>query len=169
MFHRDSIRLRNHDYRVGVYFITLVTYRRRRLFGSIQAGRMLLSAAGEVAHEQWQNVAHLRTHVLIDEFVVMPDHFHAIVWLRDDTTPYQFRRCSRLPGFTFRKFSGSQGPSLMTVVGSYKAGVSRYLRLFDGSLKAVWQRNYYERLIRSQEDLERCREYIRNNPKNWKG
>lgn len=168
MNNRRSIRLSTHDYSLGIYFITLVTHKRQRLFGKIINGEMILSAAGEEVRNQWLNLVNLRPNIRLDEFVVMPYHFHALIWIK--SSGHLFEDCLTFiaPGRTSRKFSGSHGPTLMAIIGSYKAGVSRLLRLFNDSFATVWQRNYYERILWNETQLEIYRNYIRDNPKNWK-
>ncbi len=168
MSSRRSIRLKNHDYTSGVYFITLVTDQRRRLFGDVINGEMWLSAAGEEARNQCLNLANLRSNTLLDEFVVMPDHFHAIIWLKKSDSQFEFSRFHGQPDKPLRRFSGSPGSSLMSVIGSYKSGLSRYLRLIDCSLGQVWQRDYFEKIVMNKTELLAYRKYIRDNPKNWR-
>lgn len=168
MSSRRSIRLKNHDYTSGVYFITLVTDQRRRLFGEIIDGKMCLSPAGEEARDQWLNLANLRSNTLLDEFVVMPDHFHAIIWLKKSDSQFEFPRFYGQPVLPLRRFSRSRGQSLASVIGSYKSGLSRYLRSIDCSLGQIWQRDYFERIVMNKTELLAYRKYIRDNPKNWK-
>ena len=169
MHSRRSVRLPNHDYTIGVYFITLVTHKRRCIFGEIRDQRMFLSAAGVLARDQWRNIDNLRPNICIDEFIIMPNHIHAILWLGTEEGAFDFNAFTELPQGSQRKFSGSQGPSLSTIIGSYKSGLSRLLRSLYGSVDQVWQRDYFEKIIRNKTILMGYREYIRNNPKNWEG
>ena len=82
---RSSLRLKNFDYTgAGAYFITISTKYRRNMFGQIRNGEMILSEAGTVVQEEWLNLPNLRPGVELDEFVVMPNHFHAILWLPEE-------------------------------------------------------------------------------------
>ncbi len=89
--HRRSIRLKTHDYAGdGVYYITLVTKNRRRLFGTVVNGRMVLSDAGQIVCDEWLKSAEILNEIALDEWVVMPEHFHALVSIRapKDNRPY---------------------------------------------------------------------------------
>jgi REP element-mobilizing transposase RayT len=78
--HRRSIRLKGYDYALeGLYFITLCVQNRAHLFGEIKNGKMILSPYGQIAHEEWLNTGNIRDNVALHEFIVMPDHFHAII------------------------------------------------------------------------------------------
>src|SRR4051794_19179560 len=80
--HRHTIRLPNYDYRqAGAYFVTLCTYQCAELFGEIVEGEMVLNDYGHIALDEWIETAIVRPGVILDEFIVMPNHFHAIVFL----------------------------------------------------------------------------------------
>lgn len=82
--HRRSIRLRGYDYtRQGAYFVTVCTEERRRVFGTVVNGRMALNDAGRVVRDEWLKSAAIRHEIVLDEWVDMPDHFHAIVAIRN--------------------------------------------------------------------------------------
>jgi REP element-mobilizing transposase RayT len=85
--HRRSLRLKGYDYtRPGAYFITLVSFQRDEIFGEVVDGEMKLSSLGQVAQEEWLKTAKLSPYVKLfeDEFVVMPNHAHGIIWLAGD-------------------------------------------------------------------------------------
>src|SRR5690606_9254532 len=78
--HRRSIRLKGYDYaKEGLYFITLYVQNREHIFGKIKNGKMILNPYGQIAHEEWLNTGNIRDNVALHEFIVMPDHFHAII------------------------------------------------------------------------------------------
>ncbi len=168
--HRRSIRLRGYDYtRPGAYFVTICTRKRVCLFGDVVDGEMRLNALGDVVRDEWFRTAELRPYVRLDEreFVVMPNHIHGIIWIvgddtvGDDTVGAQ-RRCAptRKPNVT----PGSLG----AIVRSFKSAVTKRINALRGTPGApLWQRNYYEHIIRNEEALQRIREYIANNPLRW--
>ena len=83
--HRRSIRLRGWDYTsAAAYFVTVVTHERQALFGDVVDGQVLLSEAGRIAAEEWARTAEVRANVELDEFVVMPNHVHGIIWIVDE-------------------------------------------------------------------------------------
>ena len=153
--HRHSIRLPHYDYtQAGAYFITIVTYQRELLFDD--------PVLRQIVETFWQRIPQHMPHVKLDVFVVMPNHFHGILWLiktdlgtsmPDTISPPQ----SHLP-------AGSLG----AIVGNFKSITTRrinQLRKTPG--QPVWQRNYYEHIIRHDKELNAIRQYIIDNPANW--
>jgi REP element-mobilizing transposase RayT len=159
---RRSIRLPGYDYTLaGAYFITICTAGRECLFGDVSDGAMMLSPAGRIVEEQWLRSASLREELALDAFVVMPNHVHGIVMLADQPPRVGARgaRPSRqlhLPG-------GSVG----AFVSGFKASATRHVSQLRGGTASVWQRNYYEHVIRDDRSLNRIREYIYDNPRRW--
>ena len=160
---RRSIRLPDFDYRTPAgYFVTICTAGRRTLFGSVVDGCMRTSRFGEIVRDEWFRTARIRPGVLLleEEFVVMPNHVHGIIWLTEEPSPAP-------------NPSGSGRPRLMprsvgAIVGAFKSAVARRINQERGSPgAAVWQRNYWERIIRSDRELERIRTYIAENPLRW--
>ena len=156
--YRKRLRLPGFDYGKGhVYFITLCTHNRSRLFGSITAQRITPSPAGEMLADAWHGLPAFIPGLLLDAYVVMPDHFHAILALID---PEDGR-------------GHSPAPTLAEVVRRFKGQVMReYRKSVDGGLwepynKHLWQRSYHEHVIRDDDDLQAHREYIVNNPRKW--
>ena len=162
--HRRSIRLRGWDYRNnGVYFVTTNTHDRAHLFGQVVNGVMVVSDFGRVVIDEWKRTAKLRPYVRLDAFVVMPDHVHGIIWIANDDDA---GRVEAMP----RPYPprGVKSGSLGAIVGAFKSAVTRRINGIRDTLGApVWQRNYYERIIRTQRELNNVRRYIRNNPANW--
>ena len=163
--HRRSIRLRGYDYtQPGAYFITICTYARRDLFDS--------PAFRQIAEQQWRSLARAGERgmcggrIALDAWVVMPDHLHGIIVI-DTPMPQENAAGSDIDGPGTRNGLGiNVAPgSLGALVRSYKAAVARRinaLRRAPGA--AVWQRGYYERVVRDEEALERVRRYIAANP-----
>jgi putative transposase len=160
--HRRSIRLRGYDYtRAGAYFVTACAHARESLFGQIVAGEMRRNTYGEIALECWQAIPDHGPHVELDAFVVMPNHIHGILVLPDDTA-------SPLRQATQERFSKPVAGSLPTIVRLYKAAVTRRINeVRNAPGVPIWQRNYYEHIIRDQASLDRIRAYIADNPSRW--
>ncbi|MDX1586419.1 MAG: transposase [Balneolaceae bacterium] len=173
---RASNRVKNFDYSSpGFYFLTICTDNRFHLFGKIVRGQMRLNRYGEIASEEWLKTEMLRENVRLDEFVIMPDHVHAIIQLIDTEHDEPHRRgtARRAPAsieYTqFEQFGKPTKNSIPTIVRSYKSAVTRKINICHGRPgNKIWQRNYYERIIREETSLNRIREYIRKNPENWK-
>jgi REP element-mobilizing transposase RayT len=162
--HRRSIRLKGWDYRhPGAYFVTLVTRDREPLFGFVDGGTVKTTQAGLIAQTLWRNLPYHFAHVRLDEFIVMPNHLHAIIWL---ATNEGLPDADPPASPTRRLLSGSLG----AVVGSYKSQVTRRINAMRHTPGAVvWQVNYYEHIIRNERALAEIRQYIRDNPMRWEG
>ncbi len=190
--HRRSIRLAGFDYASpGWYFVTLCTHQRASLFGEIEAGAMHLSTAGRMVEDWWYRLPTRFPTVRLDAFVVMPNHVHGILGIADapavPTTgvvpptdavsptvgaPLVGARPEAEPS---RNRAGTRpAPTgLGDVVGTFKSlTTNAYIRgvraegwaPFDGRL---WQRNYWERVIRDERELDLARRYIADNPMRW--
>jgi putative transposase len=187
---RQSIRLRNFDYTSsGAYFVTICSDQREDLFGSIGKNVMYLSGLGEVILETWNAIPAHFSSCEIDEFVVMPNHIHGILWLNvsAQSSPFPVGAQHAAPLHVDAQFDAnhrtSKTPitpqyqyipeprlvtanSLVAIIRSLKAAVTKQARANNPETK-VWQRNYHEHIIRNDSDLERIRTYIQTNPHNW--
>ena len=170
---RRSIRLPEYDYgQPGAYFITVCTQGRMCLFGDVVRGRMRLNAHGRIVAEEWHRTERIRDHVALDAFVVMPNHVHGIIGITVDPDghgPNERRGTARrAPTGTNRRFGQPRPGSLPTIVRAFKSAATRRINQHRGTPGAsVWQRNYYEHIVRGRRDLERIRRYIRTNPARW--
>ncbi len=168
---RRSIRLPAYDYaQPGAYFITIVTASRLCLFGDVTDDAVRLSPAGVIANDELRRTERLRDGVEIDAYVVMPNHIHAILWLLDGgTAPTQQGTARRAPTYdALRRFGKPASNSLSTIVGAYKSAVTKRIRAtrHQPALE-VWQRGYYEHIIRTEAALTNIRAYIGQNPRLW--
>ena len=167
-FHtRRSIRLQDYDYtREGVYFITICSHEKRCLFGRIDTEMMELNRYGKIVQACWDEISNHYPQVDLDYFVVMPNHIHGIFVINEGSGMIYHATTTSSP--TKREFSKPIAGSISTIIGTFKAGVTRQInRISEISIK-VWQRNYYERIIRTEEELMQTRHYIITNPQNWK-
>jgi putative transposase len=170
---RRSIRLPGYDYtQPGGYFVTICTKDQGRVLGEVADGQVGLTALGQVAS---QCLADLPAHfpaVELDEWVVMPNHIHVILILRSPGGGVQLNAPTvrtgsqnHTEGRAFPRLSPGKG-TLAVVVRTYKAAVTTLARR-EHLAEGVWQRNYYEHVIRSGAELRRIREYIALNPLAW--
>lgn len=179
--HRRSIRLKGYDYTAnGAYFVTLCTDHRRHLFGSIEDASLVPTPAGTIAEERWFALPEHHPGVTLDEFVVMPDHIHGIIIIDRAAPPpsadeleeglEQAILAHDDEGSTpMSRPKGAPSGSLGAIIGSYKSSVSRHINKLNGTPGApIWQRDYWERIIRHDRALFFIRRYIRNNPANWR-
>ena len=156
---RRSMRLEGYDYsRESAYFVTLCTSDRRCFLGSITEACPDLSGEGSVVNDCWVEIPKHSVSVEIDEFIVMPNHLHGVLFLGAKETAVGATHAS----------PASRRRTLGTVIGAFKSASARRINELRGTPgAAVWQRNYYEHVIRSEESLERIREYIVTNPERW--
>ena len=161
--HRRSIRLPGYDYTAaGAYFITICTQGRECLFGQVVDGEMRLNAPGEIVRAEWEKSAALRAEIELGPYAVMPNHFHAIVVIADDGRG----TARRVP--TVEQFGKPVAGSVPTIVRAFKSAVTRQINLVRQTPgAAVWQRNYYEHIIRNESSYENIAAYILNNPRQW--
>ena len=162
---RQSIRLKEYDYTAaGAYFVTIATWQKEPLLGEVENGVVRLSPLGQCAADSLQGLtAHFPLQV--DEWVVMPDHLHAILVINANATCGEVGKTSLRPcGVPAGTIPGSLG----AIVQNFKSLAARRISALRRTPGArVWQRNYYEHIIRDWDDMERIRLYIRNNPLRW--
>lgn len=167
---RRSIRLRGYDYhQPGAYFVTICTQNRECIFGEVVDRQMILNEAGRMVETVWRELPQHYAGIEVEAFVVMPNHVHGIIILVGAGAP----ACPDNPGRPQGVAPTMSTMSLPDVVHRFKSlTTARYRhgvrqdgwRPFPGRL---WQRNYYERVIRGEKELNRVREYIINNPLHW--
>jgi REP element-mobilizing transposase RayT len=164
--HRRSIRLQGYNYgQNNAYFVTCCTYNRDCLFGEIVNDEIVLNPYGEIVQDEWLQTAKLRPEIELDAFVVMPNHFHGIVVIVGD--PVGARRAVPLQNRT-ESFGKPISGSLPTIMRSFKSAVTRRINLLRNTPKTpIWQRNYFEHILRYETELNRIRLYISANPAQW--
>ena len=233
--HRRSIRLQGYDYsREGLYFITLCCQNRKHLFGTIRNGKILLSPAGEIVKEEWEKTPAIRPNTKLHEYIIMPNHFHAIIeiifsaqsqsresqsekkesnlkgenksrstgelqFAPTEFAPTEFKSPSQTIGAIIRGFKGAStkrikenyfsnlgsGKSIFAPKEPIKKSNSKEEKnsLSTGELQfaptefapttnfspkdKIWQRDYYEHIIRNKKSYHRISNYIQNNPAQW--
>ena len=170
---RQSTRLHDFDYSsAGAYFITICAHNRECLFGDIVDGVMRLNEVGRVIADEWQKTAVIRPSVTLDQFIVMPNHFHAIIFINDVGATRWVARSTDNRSTTRATHrvapTNLASNSLGAIIGQFKSAVSRQLkRAGHHPQTPVWQRNYYDHVIRNEKSLQEIRDYIQNNPMKW--
>ena len=177
--HRRSIRLTGHDYsQSGLYFITLCTIDRTCMFGNVVEGKMQLNDIGQLVEQEWLNTINIRhDDVRLHNYIVMPNHFHAIIEIRrgESHSPQSHSSQSHLSQSDSPSITNEcninendlpqrmKSPSKMVgaIVRGFKGAVSRQLGY------SIWQRNYYEHIIRTDASYRHISNYIENNPTKW--
>jgi REP element-mobilizing transposase RayT len=166
---RRSIRIPGFDYsQPGAYYVTICSYHRQPIFGRIVEGEVLLSDEGGIVEEEWLMAEMLRSEIRLDEFVIMPNHLHGIVIFNETSTHLSVGAHGHAP------LPGHEGSlhrplrTLGSLVARFKGSVTRRARMMvDDPTYIVWQRNYYEHVIRNEIELNQIRRYIVENPLRW--
>jgi REP element-mobilizing transposase RayT len=156
---RKNIRLRDYDFSSpGAYMVTICTIKRHQpILGSLQNGLIKLSPLGKVISKRWSTIPEHFPGVSLDTWIIMPDHIHGILLFELSDTGEACLAPTTQP-------TSDKLPTLGAVIGSFKATVTRDVRKRGISNETIWQRGYYEHVLRNQVDLESAREYITQNP-----
>ena len=165
-YHIESTRLSGWDYAAaGWYFVTICTRDHVLLLGAVIEGKVRLSQAGEIVAEEWLETERLRSNVSLDEWVVMPNHFHGIIIIenviegKDPETPQR--------GVSSKTDARQWKPdSLGAIINQFKGACTKRIR-DAGQRDYAWQSRFYDHIIRSEESLHDIRQYIRDNPLKW--
>jgi len=192
--HRRSIRLKGYDYSAnGMYFITICTKNRQHLFGDVADGEMVLNETGQIVKSEWLNTVNVRQgEVILHDFVVMPNHFHALIEICRrrgvSNTPLSHTSishasishtpnngvCDTTEGVcdTTKGVCDTTKGVCDTPLRSPSKSLGAIVRGFKSTVSkqigfSVWQRNYHEHIIRDSRDFEKISKYIRNNPACW--
>ena len=177
---RHTIRLPGYDYaQAGGYFVTIVTQGRECALGTVEDGNVILSNPGHAVAATWNQIPQHFSNVVLDEFVIMPNHVHGIIMIVDGSrgTPsvlYGGGRgrstlgevsTSTSPDLPLR---ANQGRGLPEIIRAFKSFSARRINGMQNTPgQPFWQRNYYEHVIRSEAELQKIRQYIHNNPLKW--
>ena len=182
--YRKSIRLQGYDYALpGGYFVTIATHKRKPIFGRIVDFEMELNSYGEVAVACWEEIPSHFEKILLDAFVIMPNHVHGIILTQESQTIIENPGATtEVPpeGHVYPTHAAAlrldketpnsprKPASLGVIMNSYKAAVTKILHRQQGlPHHPIWQSNYYERIIRNERELNAIRAYILENPLNW--
>jgi REP element-mobilizing transposase RayT len=155
---RKSIRLKDYDYsQAGYYFVTICTQNREKIFGEVVNGRMKFSEAGMIADKCLNEIQIHFPNSKLDYYCIMPNHLHLIIIINEDVgnthaCSLQFSRDKQL---------------LPVILGSVKSAISKFIHHHYNNTNKVWQKSYYEHIIRNDLELYEIRKYIEINPLNW--
>ena len=165
--HRRSIRLKGYDYsQAGAYFVTLVARQREMLFGDVVNEEMIVSEFGKIVSEKWEWLETQYPYIELGAWIVMPNHFHGILVIHEHgrggsrSAPTGDLQIAR-PTPTKRKLLGG-------LIGAFKTVSTKHINLLRQTEgQVVWQRNYYEHIIRDDRETDRIHRYIESNPSMW--
>jgi putative transposase len=166
---RRSIRLPHFDYsQPAAYFLTICTHEKQCLLGAIVGAEVALGARGRIVDECWREIPTHFPNVEVPTHVVMPNHLHGIVVLRRRVTSQAPGDSRPAENAAPRRIGALGTGSIPAIVRSFKAITTRRVRERLGeSALALWQRSYYERVIRNEDEFRKTSEYIRLNPARW--
>lgn len=159
--HRRSIRLKGYDYAsAGAYFITICVQSRKHALGGVIKGCVELSPSGLLVMQAWQYLPQRFPRVTLDAFVIMPNHVHGIIRLSGD--PQSANKCEH------GRARGTQPGSLPAIVQRFKSLSTQLINKANNTPgQRFWQEDYYEHVVRDDDDMERIRRYIAANPLRW--
>jgi putative transposase len=165
---RKSVRLKAYDYSApGAYFVTICAHQHQNLFGVVANNQIVLNELGKIVDTGWQWLSTHFAYVMLDEWVIMPNHVHGIIIIGDVTQPI-FSSSPDESGRIHDEAGDSERKPLSQIIGAFKSRVTKLIRRDPGRWHdLIWQRNYYEHVIRNEGDLDATRQYIRQNPLNW--
>lgn len=163
---RKSPRLKGYDYtQSGAYFVTVCTDQRQHLFGVVEDDVMVLSPYGFLAEANWLTLPKHYSHVRLDQYVIMPNHVHGIIFLIDEINDDVGEGLQTLPYDDNIRFKRHGLPEIIRGFKTWSARRINEVRHSKGT--PVWQRSFHDHIIRNESDLNRIREYVHNNPALW--
>jgi putative transposase len=194
--HRRSVRFKGFDYAAPFgYYVTICVHEKRCAFGRVVEGAVHHNAYGKMVDEEWKRTGESRGEIALDEYIVMPNHFHAIVIIRgaapndptrnNDATDRRGMAChAQLDDMAHDEgmahegmarhaptFGQPQARALGTIIGAFKGAVKRRINAHRAerglSPIDVWQRSFHDRIIRDETELNAIRKYIIENPLHW--
>jgi len=179
--HRRSIRLKGYDYsQAGGYYVTIVTWHRECLFGEVVNKEMILNKVGKIVEWEWLELPKRFSYIELGAYMVMPNHFHGILFIHETvgatrqgqinsqtgSEPLQTNTSVGMDGSPLPR--GPKPASLGAILAQFKSrATKRIWKIPEFKETPIWQRNYYEHIIRNAVELERISVYIRNNPSQW--
>jgi len=177
---RQSTRLREYDYStVNAYFVTLCTYNRECLFGYIEESGMISNQFGNIVHTKWNDIPVHFKNIVLDEFTIMPNHLHGIIIITDKKMDVGAKHSLNTKTFAIHQSNTNASPlqnhqkgtkpgSLSSIIQNFYSVTTRKInRIRKTPGLKLWQRNYFDRIIRNENELNKIREYIINNPLKW--
>ena len=150
----------------GAYFVTICTKNREHFFGEISGGKMVLNNVGKIVAQQWQWLESQYHHVLLDEWVVMPNHFHGIICIVNNDPVVAGRDVGTGRELSLPKPCKPPKP-IPQLIGAFKTTSSKRIHRETKFLDFAWQRSYHDHIIRDEKSLENIRNYVQQNPALW--
>jgi len=164
-----TARLSKWDYSSpGYYFITICTFYRENFFGYVKNNNIIMSTIGKIIKQHWQNLPKFYSNIKLDEYVIMPNHFHGIVNIVETIHELSLQNNININNNQQLLRINRRKMLLPKMIGRFKMQTSKEInKLRDMSGRSIWQSRYYDRIVRNDIELNAIRQYIKNNPKNW--
>jgi REP element-mobilizing transposase RayT len=173
MKHRKTNRLAGYDYsQSGMYFVTICARERENIFGKIENGKVVLNEVGEIIQKEILNIGNGLKNILVDCYIVMPNHVHFIIDISFDVGA-DLVSAQNLSGQTQGlSLHNSDIGLLSRIIQKFKSvSTVKYIHLMKSKNRScitkIWQRSFYDHIIRNEIELNKIREYIYKNPANW--
>lgn len=164
MFHRRSVRLNGFDYsQNGWYFVTVCTFKRLQIFGEIKNSKMITNMEGKIVESAWRSLPG-NFNIKLGPFQIMPDHFHGIIVFEKSCRGGAIPALNIFHGDTAGR--EDRAPTLGQVIAYFKYQTTKEINPLH-VYNRIWQRNYYEHIIRNEKQFYAIQQYIIENPKNW--
>lgn len=168
---RTSLRLPEYDYsQAGRYFVKICTHEKKCIFGKVEEGKMQLNELGKIVEKNWNKTLEMRENISLDAFIVMPNHIHGVITFTNNLRGNVGANCHSPKNDRAYSNTPLQSPSntLGAIIRGFKSATTKEINIFRATPKVpVWQRNYYEHVIRNDESFEKIYEYILTNPLCW--
>ncbi|MFA5187872.1 MAG: transposase [Patescibacteria group bacterium] len=163
-YRTDSVRLKEWDYSwPGLYYVTICTKDRFCCLGDVKNGLVYLSEIGKIVFEEWLNTPKIRPNVALDDFIIMPNHIHGIIEIKEIGDVVETHCNASLQKPTF----GPQRNNLASIIRGFKGVAKKRINQKFGENYFAWQSGYYEHIVRDEDDYARIKEYIALNPIRW--
>ena len=176
----ESTRHKEWNYsREGFYFVTICTEDKVNLFGEVKGGKMVFNKLGEIIKDEWLRTKKIRKNVELDEFIVMPNHIHGIVVIEYNINNVE-THCNASPGNVefethcnaslreeYKNKFGPQSNNLSAILRGFKGASAKTIRREFPKIDFSWQERFYDRIIRNENELNKVRQYIVDNPLKW--
>jgi len=167
---RKKNRLTRYNYSLpGAYFVTICVSQMRELLGEIVDKKVILNEFGEIVKEIWENIPKHFKNIILDEWVIMPNHLHGILIIYYNNEREIKDRNEELNDYSYLLQKNKQSQMyLPKVINGFKGAVTRIINQKFPNNEFTWQKSFYDHIIRNDKAIKKIREYIYNNPLNWK-
>lgn len=164
---RKTTRIPEYDYTLpGCYFVTICVKDKACKLSRVIEDKVELSEEGKIVRWAWEELPKHFENIILDEFVIMPNHVHGVIWIQEKTSSVEVQHAE--PLLKRPNFKGPFPGSLGAIVRSFKSAATKHINYYHHTPgNHFWQRNYYEHIIRNEEDLHNIRNYIQSNPLMW--